>query len=78
LNVSSPGVERSLSMQRQYPRHVGKSIRVVHRMGDEEFTSVGTLEAAGSEAVSLLLPKTEEPLTIPYTSILEARVELPW
>lgn len=78
LNVSSPGVDRSLLLQRQYPRHVGKSLRIVHTMEGEEFTSIGTLEAADEQSISLLIPKTEEPLTIPYTSIREARVELPW
>lgn len=78
LNVSSPGVDRSLVLKRQFPKHVGMKLRVTHMLEGEEHTSVGVLESTNDDAIALLTQKNDKPRIIPHTSLLDARVELPW
>lgn len=79
LNVSSPGIKRPLTHKRQYPKNVGRTLRVRHDPtgnGDEEIV-VGTLASATDTAIALELPDGNT-LDIPYERINEARFELPW
>mgnify|MGYP006425303935 FL=1 len=79
LNVSSPGIKRPLTHKRQYPKNVGRTLRVRYNPeggGDEEIV-VGTLAAATEDTITLTLPD-DETLTIAYDAIHEARFELPW
>ncbi len=78
LQVSSPGANRPLASPCQYPRHVGRSLRIVHTDGAEEVTVVGTLTAVGDDTITLTLKGKASPLELPFTAIQEARVELPW
>ena len=68
-----PGVERPLRFPRQFPRNVGRTLKVKIRSGDAVEHVEGTLAGATGEEIQLGL--TGENLrTIPYRDIIEARV----
>lgn len=82
LDVSSPGADRPLSDPRQYPRHVGRTLRVSY-MADaadpgEEVTLTGVLQAADEAGISLQVPGRPDGVFVDHTSIRDARVVLPW
>ncbi len=75
LDVSTPGADRPLSDRRQYARHVGRELAVTfERDGDQLVTAQGELVSADDSGVLL----GGETAPIPYDSIREARVQLPW
>lgn len=83
LNVSSPGIKRPLTHKRQYPKNVGRTLRVRYHPAtdapqstDEEIV-VATLSAAHDDRIELEQPNGEM-LSVPYDAIAEARFELPW
>lgn len=79
LDVSSPGLKRPLTDPRQYPKNVGRTLRVTYDDPDAgKTTVVGDLLAATDEAVELDTGTPEAPLTIPHDALREARIELPW
>ena len=78
LDVSTPGADRPLSDRRQYARHVGRTLAVTFERraddGDQLVTAQGELVSADDDGVLL----DGETAPIPYDSIREARVQLPW
>lgn len=79
LNVSSPGVDRSLKMPRQYKKNVGRALRVHYQKPDGDgYTEVhGDLVEADDEAIEVAVqggPRQR----IRYPDILWAKVQLPW
>ena len=75
LDVSSPGADRSLQDPRQFPRHVGRELAVTFEQGDDQLlTAQGELTGADDDGITL--GGVADP--IPYDSIREARVQLPW
>ena len=77
LELSSPGIKRPLTMPAQYRKNVGRTLRVrFENDGDEEIV-VGDLTDADDEEIELELPSAER-LQLPYTTITQARIELPW
>ena len=76
LNVSSPGAERALALPRQYPKHVGRPLRVVVGEGEQAQTVDGTLTAADADA--LTLDVDGQAVRIPFADVADARVRLPW
>ena len=78
LNVSSPGVDRSLKLPRQYKKNVGRMLRVHYQKpeGDGYTEVLGKLAAADDEGVDIAA--TGERRRIRYTNILWAKVQLPW
>jgi ribosome maturation factor RimP len=78
LEVSSPGIERPLKFPWQYSKHVGRVMHVKVRSGTGELEMKGVLAASTAEGVSLQIKGQSEPVTVPFSSILEARVPAPW
>ena len=74
LDVSSPGADRPLTDRRQYPRHVGRPLAVTFERDGEEVTAQAPLEAVTDDGV--VLEGADAP--IPFDSIRDARVVLPW
>lgn len=79
LNVSSPGVERSLALPRQYPKQVGRTLRVSFRPeeGAPPETVVGELRSADADGIDLV-EKGGALRRISYGAITDAHVQLPW
>ncbi|WP_420454419.1 ribosome maturation factor RimP [Rubrivirga sp.] len=75
LDVSTPGAERPLVDVRQYAQHVGRTLALsVEREQDQLVTVQGELLAVEDGALVL----DGETAPIPFDSIREARVTLPW
>ena len=78
LNVSSPGADRPIRLPRQYPKHVGRTLRVHFRKdsGDGYTEKSGMLVDANQSGICLEHDgRTTE---IQYNDILWAKVVLPW
>jgi ribosome maturation factor RimP len=76
LNVSSPGLDRSLRLPRQYVRHIGRNVRFEIQRSGTSTTVEGRLVEAGEEDVRLEGPEGE--ITVPFASIRTAVVRTPW
>lgn len=78
LTVSSPGVDRPLKFPWQYTKHIGRPIRIKMdtENGVQELT--GKCLAANEQAVTLEIPKLEQPMEVAFASIREAKVQVPW
>ena len=78
LDVSTPGADRPLVDVRQYPQHVGRTLRVTHGAeGTEPMQTTGTLTDATADAITVE-PDGAEALVIPVSDLREALVVLPW
>ena len=77
LEVSSPGVDRPLTLPRQYPRHIGRDLKVTYLKGADEVRAKGRLAAASADALTLELANGN-PLEISHSDVVDARVQLPW
>ena len=76
LNVSSPGDDRALLLERQYRRHVGKELQVlVNREDDQVWVEGENLGTDGGVLTIRTKSGTEE---IPMDGISKARIKLPW
>jgi ribosome maturation factor RimP len=82
LNVSSPGATRPLMLPRQFPRHVGRRMRVQIRAASPEappITVEGTLQSVENGTLRLQPEGPEaDPIVVPFDDLVEAKVLLPW
>lgn len=78
LDVSSPGIERPLKFPWQYSKHIGRLLHLKVRSGNGEEEVRGVLAASTAEGVTLQVKGKSEPVSVPFASILEARVPAPW
>ena len=82
LDVSSPGADRPLVDPRQFPRHVGRTLRVSYRAdandAGEEVTLTGILRAGDDAGLTLEVPGRDDTVHVPHDAIRDARVVLPW
>ena len=75
LDVSTPGADRPLTDRRQYRQHVGRTLAVSYEGGEDQLlTAQGELLAVDGDALEL----DGHTAPIPFDSIREARVTLPW
>lgn len=75
LEVSSPGVERSLKTLRQYELTVGVTVRLVLAEPiDGEPTWVGVLEDVTEGVIRLRVEDRDEPLEVRFEGITRGRV----
>jgi len=72
LDVSSPGVDRPLTLWRQYPRHKGRNLTVVMKEGAN---IEGKLTDVGVENIMLETAKSGT-LDIPFSDISESFVQI--
>ncbi len=78
LNVSSPGADRPLVLPRQYPKHVGRTLRVEVQPEDGGEARVVTGTLAAVHGADFDLDVNGETETLAFADVAEARVELPW
>lgn len=78
LNVSSPGLDRPLTMPRQYRKNVNRTLRVHFRKADGSGNAevVGTLKAAEDDAIVVSSDGAEH--RIAFGQIIWTKVVLPW
>lgn len=79
LNVSSPGVDRPLSLPRQYQKNKGRKMLVRYQSSDSvDIVEVtGTMVASDDDAIVIEL-NGEDRRRLPYGDIVSAKVKLPW
>ena len=77
LDVSTPGAERPLVDARQYPQHVGRTLRVRHDSPDGETETTGVLTSATSDEITVEAPGAA-PAAVAVGDLREAYVVLPW
>lgn len=77
LIVSSPGVDRPLKFPVQYKKNTGRKLQVTFREGDFTKRVHGRLTNCTDTGIQL---DTDDNLlySVPYDSIVEAKVSLPW
>jgi ribosome maturation factor RimP len=74
LEVTSPGIGRPLTLPRHFRRARGRLLSITRTDGS---VLVGRVLLAGEQAVDLLVGRSgTEPLTLDYTAIARARVEV--
>jgi ribosome maturation factor RimP len=77
LVVSSPGIDRPLKLPRQYPRNIGRTLRVKHRQENGVAQSSGVLTE--SDAMTIVLRLEDESLKrIAFDAIIDAHVQPVW
>lgn len=84
LEVSSPGVDRPLIMQRQYPKNIGRKLEV--KLQDEEKARKGILRLVDADKIVLEEEKTVKngkkkkkekvEVEIPFAQIEQAKVKI--
>ena len=76
LNVSSPGLKRSLLLPRQYPRHVGRNVKLKVLEAEAYKTVEGRLLGTVNEMVRIESETGE--IELPLESIRQAVVKAAW
>jgi ribosome maturation factor RimP len=77
LEVSSPGASKPLKLLRQYPRNIGRKLKI--RFNEESGLKevVGILNSIQNESIVIVDEKNNH-RQIEFQSIVESTVELPW
>ncbi len=71
LDVSSPGVERSLLYLKQYPKHINRMFEITYSYGEEKKKLKGTLIKLEGEVLTFLTNKEQ---IINFKDIIKAKV----
>lgn len=77
LVVSSPGIDSPLKLPLQYKKNVGRKLKVVFHDGTNNKTIQGTLIDCTDTKI-FLDGENNISYTLPYHTIKEAKVALPW
>lgn len=77
LEVSSPGIEKPLTLLRQYKKNVGRNFVVQYWQESERKTLKGTLASLNEDRLTFVSEKRES-TTIEFSKIIESIEELPW
>src|SRR5699024_7932880 len=73
LNVSSPGLSRSLVKQRQYPKDIGGEIKAKYKAEEESHKIEGILKEVDEQQV-VIEQQQGQTLALPFTQIVEVKV----
>ena len=76
LEVSSPGVEKSLEYPYEYRRNIGRTLEVIHEVAGLQTSSRGELVQYNEE--KLRLKGKNEEIEIPLKQIKRSYVKLQW
>ncbi len=76
LNVSSPGLSRPLSDLRQYPKNVGRTLKLRYRTDDGVNKIAAQLKAVDKNELTVIITEGKEEITekIAFESVIEAKV----
>lgn len=73
LNVSSPGLSRPLSDQRQYPKNEGRTVKVKYKSDEEYLTVEGVLQSVNDSQIEVK-PEDDKLVVIPFDNIVETKI----
>jgi ribosome maturation factor RimP len=77
LNVSSPGLDRPLKDLRQYPKNVGRKVKLRYMSEDGGKNVIGKLTAFDGESIKIETEKGEE-ITVSLEKALETKILPVW
>jgi ribosome maturation factor RimP len=77
LEISSPGIDKPLTMLRQYTKNLGRPFKVIYRRDEEKVTMVGLLSSIEDDRLTFTTKKGEA-IELRFSQIIESKVELPW
>jgi ribosome maturation factor RimP len=77
LEVSSPGIDKPLTVLRQYRKNVGRRFKVTFKRAGLNSTIVGPLSSIDADLLTFA-PDKGEPLSLRFSEIIESKEELPW
>lgn len=77
LEVSSPGLDRPLRLLRQYPKNIGRTLKVRFLRDSARGEVVGVLSAVEGNRLTLT-SKMGDAVTIEFENIIESEEQLPW
>ena len=77
LEVSSPGIDKPLTLLRQYRKNVGRRFKVTFERAGSRSTIVGPLSALDDDLLTFA-PDKGEPVSLRFSEIIESKEELPW
>ena len=78
LTVSSPGLDRPLTFEWQYQKHMGRVMQLRTRSSTEEQLITGTLVGVENGGILLRVAGESQPLRVSFATILEAKIKTPW
>lgn len=73
INVSSPGLSRPLVDKRQYPKNVGRKVKVKYKENGEYRKVEGTLQDTLEDEIVVDL-QDESTLIIPFEDLVETKI----
>ncbi|MBD3225090.1 MAG: hypothetical protein GF313_10205 [Caldithrix sp.] len=76
LDVSSPGVDRSLTFDYEFSKNIGQTLNVTYQNKGEKVTVKGKLTGFDDNTIHLQMDKGEA--DIPRVDIDQAKVHIPW
>jgi ribosome maturation factor RimP len=76
IEVSSPGLDRILKTRKDFERNLGRSIAVEWTPDGKTRQTVGVLQSAGDETVTLSDGKQD--FVIPIPRIVRAKIKMKW
>ena len=76
LEVSSPGINKSLEKPFEFRRNIGRVLKVKYREGEEMKSIVGELVDFNDKLITIRLKDDE--IGIPLTTLEQAKIKLKW
>jgi len=77
LEVSSPGIDKPLTLLRQYRKNVGRRFKVTFERAGSKSTIVGPLSSIQDDLLTFA-PDKGEVVSLRFSEIIESKEELPW
>lgn len=77
LEVSSPGLDKPLRLLRQFRKNIGRRFKVDYASGQERKRLIAKLEAVSDTALTFVADNGEA-VTLDFSTVIEAKEELPW
>jgi len=77
LEISSPGIDKPLTMLRQYRKNIGRRFTVTYQKLGAKVTIIGSLSSVVDDVLTFS-PDKGEAVSIQFSEILESKEELPW
>ena len=73
INVSSPGLDRPLADQRQYPKNKGRRVKVTYKQNGEDLNIEGTLQEVSDEGIVVEITE-QTVVAVPFDDLTETKV----
>lgn len=72
MDVSSPGIDRPLTMLRQYPRNIGRTCKVKYTADGKKSVLEGKLDSVSEKNITIV--RSGKPVEVPFSDITETYI----